>query len=205
MREQAWQGIDPGRSGRLPTGEPGEAWAEYALSAPVMLVQDGPLVAPVTQRVPFRSWVVGEAPIERRPTLADLDYHLTTLFPPVRPRGYVEIRCLDAVPGHWWPALATITTVLIDDFLAADVAAEACEPLAASWHSAAYGGLADSAVGAAARRCVAVAAERCPPELAAEVQAFAEAVEAGRGPLDEVRDRVRTDGPLAALAGYARE
>ncbi len=46
------------------------------------------------------------------PTLADLDYHLTTLFPPVRPRGYVEIRCLDALPDRWWPAVAALTATL---------------------------------------------------------------------------------------------
>ena len=64
------------------------------------------------------------------PTLADLDYHLTTLFPPVRPRGYVEIRCIDALPDRWWPALAALTAVLIDDPIAADRAAELCEPVA---------------------------------------------------------------------------
>ena len=47
--------------------------------------------------------------------MADLDYHLTTLFPPVRPRGYVEIRCLDALPDRWWPALAALTATLVDD------------------------------------------------------------------------------------------
>ena len=33
------------------------------------------------------------------PTTDDLDYHLSTMFPPVRPRGYLEIRYLDAQPG----------------------------------------------------------------------------------------------------------
>ena len=32
------------------------------------------------------------------PTLDDLDYHLTTLFPPVRPRGWLELRMIDALP-----------------------------------------------------------------------------------------------------------
>ena len=62
--------------------------------------------------------------------MADLDYHLTTLFPPVRPRGYVEIRCLDALPDRWWPAIAAITATLLDDPVAADVAAEPCAPVA---------------------------------------------------------------------------
>ena len=36
------------------------------------------------------------------PTTDDLDYHLSTMFPPVRPRGYLEIRYLDAQPGDAW-------------------------------------------------------------------------------------------------------
>ena len=32
------------------------------------------------------------------PTLEDFDYHLTTLFPPIRPRGWLEFRMIDALP-----------------------------------------------------------------------------------------------------------
>jgi gamma-glutamylcysteine synthetase len=38
----------------------------------------------------FRAWLPG-VPGLRPPTLADLDYHLSTLFPPVRPRGWLEL------------------------------------------------------------------------------------------------------------------
>ena len=69
--------------------------------------------------------------------MADLDYHLTTLFPPVRPRGYVEIRCLDALPDRWWPALAALVATLVDDPVAADEAAELCAPVADAWQTAA--------------------------------------------------------------------
>src|SRR3954451_3956495 len=95
MRQEAWLGIDHRRSDPVPAGDPGHAWAEYALSAPVMLVRDGGRVTPVTERVPFTAWLRGDAPFDRRPALADLESHLTTLFPPFRPRGYLEIRCLD--------------------------------------------------------------------------------------------------------------
>ena len=73
--------------------------------------------------------------------MADLDYHLTTLFPPVRPRGYLELRCLDALPDRWWPALAALTVTLADDPVAADAAAELCAPVADSWETAARHGL----------------------------------------------------------------
>ncbi|MFJ8782204.1 glutamate-cysteine ligase family protein [Streptomyces sp. NPDC102476] len=39
----------------------------------------------------FRAWLRG-VPQLRPPTLADLDHHLSTLFPPVRPRGWLELR-----------------------------------------------------------------------------------------------------------------
>ena len=48
-----------------------------------------------------------------RPTYDDLDYHLSTLFPPVRPRGYLEVRYLDAQPGDGWIAPAVLLTALM--------------------------------------------------------------------------------------------
>ncbi|BDB41455.1 hypothetical protein IWGMT90018_19010 [Mycobacterium kiyosense] len=51
----------------------------------------------------------------RRPNTADLDYHLTTLFPPVRPRGRLEIRYLDSVLDVLWPAVVFTLVTLLDD------------------------------------------------------------------------------------------
>jgi glutamate--cysteine ligase len=184
--------------------EPGAAWASYALNAPVMLVRDGDRTTPVTQRVPFRAWLRGASPIDRRPTLADLDYHLTTLFPPIRPRGYIEIRCLDALPDRWWPALAALTVTLIDDPETADRAAELCEPVRDSWQVAARDGLADPTLRAAVQGCVEVAARRCPAPLKADVEAYAELILGGRTPGDEVRARAASAGPLAVLEEEAR-
>ena len=55
------------------------------------------------------------------PTLDDLEYHLTTLFPPVRPRGWLELRMIDAVPDPWWRVAVAVdrgaraaTTALVD-------------------------------------------------------------------------------------------
>ena len=121
MRQGTWQGIDHGRSDPVPQGRAhrgvgrlrperaGDARARRRRAAardrarPVRRVADG-----------------ARCPSDRRPTLADLDYHLTTLFPPVRPRGYIEIRCIDALPDRWWPALvATLAATLLDDPVAA--------------------------------------------------------------------------------------
>jgi glutamate--cysteine ligase len=204
MRQQAWHGIDHSRSDPVSGDEPAAAWATYALQAPVMLVRGDPDVTPMTTRVPFSAWLDGMAPIDRPPTLADLDYHLTTLFPPVRPRGYVEIRCIDAVPDRWWPALAAVTVTLIDDPLAADRAAQLCHDVRDARAVAARDGLRDPAIRSAALGCVEVAAHRCPAPLKTEVEAYAELIASGRTPGDEVRAAARVDGPLAVLAGAAR-
>ncbi|TFV56155.1 ergothioneine biosynthesis glutamate--cysteine ligase EgtA, partial [Geodermatophilus sp. DF01-2] len=150
QRQRVWSDLDQARCGPLLGGaDPAGEWAVYALAAPVMLVRDpgGDGAVPVRDRVRFADWVTGAAPLgDRRPTATDLDYHLTTLFPPVRPRGYLEIRYLDAAPEPWWPALAAVTTVLLDDPVAAGLAAAATAPVAGAWDRAARDGLADPAL-----------------------------------------------------------
>lgn len=56
---------------------------------------------------------------------ADVDAHLTTLFPAVRPRGrYLEVRALDAVPGsELGPAVALTTALLMAPGAADEVVA----------------------------------------------------------------------------------
>ena len=126
---------------------------------------------PVTDWVPFADWADGRVLLGgRRPTAADLDYHLTTLFPPVRPRGFLEIRYLDSVPDAVWPAVVFTLATLLDDPAAADIAAEATEPVATAWDRAAQIGLGDRRLHEAADRCVQAAAERAPAELAESMQ-----------------------------------
>lgn len=199
MRQETWHGIDHGRSDPIPVGEPTVAWALYALNAPVMLLRGEHGMAPVRRLVSFGDWLREPDRLGRRATQADLDYHLTTLFPPVRPRGYVEIRCIDALPDRWWPALAALVVTLLDDPVAADEAAELCQPVAHAWETAARHGLADPALRRAATGCAEVAARRGPPDLRPELEAFAELVASGRTPADEIRSRAETHGPLHVL------
>lgn len=199
MRQGTWQGIDHARSDPVPRGEPTSAWADYALDAPVMLVRDGDELRAVTDRLSFGAWLRGESSFGRAPTMADLEYHLTTLFPPVRPRGYVEIRCLDALPDRWWPAVAALTATLVDDPVAADAAAEVCAPVAHVWEAAARDGLDDPEIRRAVTGCVEIAARRCPESLRTEVEDFAELVASRRTPSGELRRRVVATSPLAVL------
>src|SRR5207247_12883 len=49
------------------------------------------------------------------PTDADVLEHLTTLFPPVRPRGFLELRTIDSLGDAEWPAVAeTAVSLLLD-------------------------------------------------------------------------------------------
>ncbi|MEI4272921.1 ergothioneine biosynthesis glutamate--cysteine ligase EgtA [Klenkia sp. LSe6-5] len=206
-RQQVWGDLDQARCGPLlGRREPADEWADYALAAPVMLVRwtDDGGAEPVTSRVPFADWAAGRVLLGgRRPSAGDLDYHLTTLFPPIRLRGFLEVRYLDAGPA--WPALAALVATLLDDPVAADRAAEACLPVVGRWTDAAHHSLADPALHAAARACLAAAADRVPAGLRPDLHALAELVEAGRSPGDAVLTTARTAGPEAALLAATEE
>ncbi|OBG91279.1 ergothioneine biosynthesis glutamate--cysteine ligase EgtA [Mycobacterium sp. E3251] len=206
-RQWVWGQMDSARCGPIlgaSGDDPGTDWARYALKAPVMLVHT-PDAAAVTHWVPFADWVDGRVLLGgRRPTLADLEYHLTTLFPPVRPRQWLEIRYLDSVPDDFWPAVVFTLVALLDDPVAADTAAEAVEPVATAWDTAAQAGLRDRRLYAAANKCVAVAAQLAPPELGDSMQRLVDAVERGRCPGDDFSDQVIRQGIAATVAEAAR-
>ncbi len=208
MRQETWHGIDPGRSAPSPSGAPAPAGADYARRAPVMLVvgagPEGGGLVPVTRRLTFEDWLRNPRLLGRPATRRDLDQHLSTLFPPVRPRGYLEIRCVDALPDRWWPAVSTLAVTLIDDPAAADLAAELCEPIAGEWEAASRRGLGDPALRTAVTGCVALAARHCPDPFRADVEALFELVSRGRSPSRELGDRIRRDGPLKILEEEAR-
>ena len=202
-RQRVWGEVDQARCGPLLGGtDPAGEWAAYALSAPVMLVRDpvSGVAEPVRGRTAFADWVTGEVPLGgRRPTADDLDYHLTTLFPPVRLRGFLEIRYLDAAPEPWWPALAAVTAGLLDDPVAADRAAAASAPVAGAWDRAARRGLADDDLRAAARGCLEAAVPAVPAALRPEVETLADLVERGGCPGDALLADAARHGPAGAL------
>jgi len=211
-RQRAWAGLDaracgpvagcvaadPAADGSL---DPASAWARYALRAPVAFVRtSGDDVAAVRASVPFEQWASGEVRLGgRTPTAADLDVHLTTLFPPVRLRGYLELRYLDMTASRWWPAIAAVATTLMDDPVAADMATEATERAAQRWTEAARDGLGDAVLAESARRCLAVAAERVPAGLVPAVADLAELIESGRCPGDLLAQRITEIGPRATF------
>ena len=202
-RQRVWSQLDSARCGPVlgvSGGDPADDWVRYALKAPVMLVQ-GRTTVPVTEAVPFADWADGRILLGgRRPTVADLDYHLTTLFPPVRPRGFLEIRYLDSTPDDVWPAVVFTLATLLDDPAAAQLAAEATESVATAWDRAARDGLADRDLQAAALRCVHAVADRAPAELVDAMQRLVRQVELGRSSADNFSDLVAARGVGAAMS-----
>ena len=51
----------------------------------------------------------------RRRRRHDLDYHVSTLFPPVRPHGHLEVRYVDAQPGRRWALPVAVLAALLSD------------------------------------------------------------------------------------------
>lgn len=205
-RQRVWSRLDSMRCGpvlALDGTDPASDWARYALKAPVMLVH-APDAIPVSRYVPFADWADGRVRLGgRRAAIADLDYHLTTLFPPVRPRGWLEIRYLDSVGDALWPAIVFTLATLLDDSATADAAAEAVAPVATAWDVAARTGLADPRLHAAARRCVGLVAGRAPASLRDGMDRLAEMVEWARCPADDVADEVARTGVTATVARLA--
>jgi glutamate--cysteine ligase len=156
-RMRAWLSMDRRRTGPVgPATDPATAWARYALAAPLLCVRRPGPRWDAPPGVTFADWIAGALPLP--PTLGDLDYHLGTLFPPVRPRGYLELRFLDTQPAGEWFAPVAIVTALLDDDEALDAARAACEPVEDRWLEAARFGPAEPALATAATRLLDVAA-----------------------------------------------
>ena len=215
-RQRAWAGLDTRSCGPVPgcvsadaamdaTLDPASAWARYALAAPVAFIcAGGDKALAVRTPVPFERWATGAVRLGGRlPTAADLDVHLTTLFPPVRLRGYLELRYLDMTAPRWWPAIAAVATTLMDDAVAADQMTEATERTAPLWTTAAREGLSNSVLADSARRCVGIAAERVPAGLRPAVADLAELIESGCSPGDLLAQRIAEIGPRATFEELA--
>ena len=214
-RQATWAQLDSRACGPVPgcdarfvrrsaDRDPAAAWAHFAMSAPVIIVGEGDDTRPVCTSVTFGQWASGRTQLcGRRPTVADLNTHLTTLFPPVRLRGYLELRYMDVAAPRWWPAIAAIAATLLDDGAAADQAMDATERTARRWGEAARHGLRDDLLADSARRCLAIAAGRVPTQLSRAVADLADLVESRRSPGDLLSTRIDEVGPLAAFEELA--
>lgn len=194
-RQAVWARLDTSHAG-LPwdATDPRETWTRQVLDAPVLMITDGPgRCQSPPPGLTFRGWLRGAGPA-RQPTLADLDYHLTTLFPPVRARGWLELRVIDAQPADGWAVVATVVVALLDDLVARDTALAAAEPVRSRWLSAARDGLTEPQLARAVRDCFAAALDGAsrlglPVDARAALATFIERyVERARCPADDALD-----------------
>jgi glutamate--cysteine ligase len=199
-RQQVWQLLDPPRT-RVPTGpDPASAWTLYALDAPVMLVRNGGGGWMPDPGVTFAGWLESAGTERQRsaghtlrpPTDDDLAYHLTTLFPPVRPRGWLEVRYIDTQPVEYWPVPLAVLTALVDIPDAGDLALAECEGVTHAWVAAARHGLDHPSLARAAQTCFTAALGALPdlgvdPALTHLVEDYLDRyVTLGRCPADDI-------------------
>src|SRR5918996_1202919 len=121
FRSEIWRDTDPDRSGMLPWAfEPGmgfERWVDYALDVPMYFVKRGERYIDVAGQS-FRDLMAGKlaALSGERATISDWANHLTTIFPEVRLKRYLEMRGSDSGPQRRLPALpAYWAGILYDD------------------------------------------------------------------------------------------
>lgn len=218
-RARAWQGLDPSRTG-YPTCmlkglevEPGCCYGEFALDADVLLFrtnEEGGAV-PGTPGFNFRTWIERGHPEYGFPDLSDLDYHLTTIFPEVRLRGFFEIRSIDAIPVHLRAAQVVFFVGLLYDpetrHAAIERLSSSLAGLRERWHISAESGLDDADLRAdaiAIWRLALQGAARMPAayfrdaDLTVADEFFRDFVERGRAPADELQ-RLLAQDPRAAL------
>ena len=205
-RMQAWFALDPARTQpsrvhRHPAADwdPAADWARRALDTPLLCQRRAWGTWDVPNGVTFADWLSGALP--GRPSTADLGYHLTTLFPPVRPQGHLEVRYLDTQPEGQWLVPVAVVAALLADPEVTEAARDACAPTVGRWLPAAQRGLRDDALATAAIAVFELACQALPAlDAPAEVQLLVEEITEHR----VRRGRCPADDLATAMAGPTR-
>jgi len=126
-RSHIWTDTDPDRTGILPwvfeDGMGFERYVDYALDVPMYFVyRDGRYIDVAGSS--FRDFMAGRlaALPGEMPTLGDWTDHLTTLFPEVRLKKFLEMRGADGGPWRRLCALPALWVGLLYDSVALDAA-----------------------------------------------------------------------------------
>jgi glutamate--cysteine ligase len=127
FRSEIWRDTDPDRSGMLPWAfEPGmgfERYVDYALDVPMYFVfRDGKYLD--ASGLSFRDFLKGKLSIlpGELPTMGDWTDHLSTAFPEVRMKSFLEMRGADGGPWNRICALPALWVGLLYDDNALDAA-----------------------------------------------------------------------------------
>jgi glutamate--cysteine ligase len=198
-RQRVWIKLDPGRTTPSATleGDPRDTYAALALAAPLLCLPNETDRWDAPPGVTFLDWMDGA--LDRPATYADLEYHLSTLFPPVRAKGYLEVRYLDAQPGEDWRVPPAVIWTLLSSPALRDAALAAVEPVGPptwprAWAAAARDGLTEPRLAKAARALMEIALgglteAGLPAPIRRQVAEFAERhTFRGRSPADDQLD-----------------
>src|SRR5579885_1369947 len=137
FRSEIWRDTDNARAGMLPwafeDGMGFERWVDYALDVPMYFVKRDENYIDVSG-TSFRDFFAGKNPAlpGERPMLSDWANHLSTIFPEVRLKRYLEMRGADGVPWGRLPALPAFWVGLLYD----DTCLDAAWDIAKHWTAA---------------------------------------------------------------------
>lgn len=141
-RAHVWTDTDPDRTGILKfvlnDGFNFEAYANYALDVPMYFVKRDGVYHDVSG-LSFRDFMAGKLKgfEGQLPTQSDWEDHLTTLFPEVRLKSYLEMRGADSGP---WSRLCALPALFVG-MLYDESALDACLDLVKEWDYAEIEGL----------------------------------------------------------------
>jgi glutamate--cysteine ligase len=126
-RSALWRDTDPHRTGMLPfafeSGMSFERYVDYALDVPMYFIKRGERQIDVAGES-FRAFMDSKLPQlpGERPTMSDWSDHLTTLFPEVRLKHFLEMRGADSGPTPYLCALPALWVGLLYDQTSLDAA-----------------------------------------------------------------------------------
>lgn len=127
MRSEIWRDTDNERSGMLPfafdEGMSYEGYVDYALDVPMYFVKRGDVYHDVAG-ASFRDLLAGRLALlpGERATISDWANHLSTIFPEVRLKRFLEMRGADAGPPEMLVAQAAFWVGLLYDTRSLDAA-----------------------------------------------------------------------------------
>jgi glutamate--cysteine ligase len=135
-RSQLWRTLDPSRTG-IPydSTDPAAAYFDFALRARAMRAGED-------EGRSFRDWM-GDLSVD----IAEWSFHLSTLFPEVRPKEFFELRSADTIePDSLAAPVVFVTSLVYDDVAARDAARLLGAPSIELLERAGRNGLADPAI-----------------------------------------------------------
>lgn len=198
MRSEIWRDTDNARSGMLAfafdEGMSYEGYVDWALDVPMYFVKRGDIYHDVAG-ASFRDLLAGRLPQlpGEKATMSDWANHLSTLFPEVRLKRFLEMRGCDAGPADMLTAMPAFWVGLLYDATSLDAAWD----LVKGWSTAERQALRDAVP---REGLAATIGGRKLAEIAAEVVALSRAGLARRAFRNGAgEDETRFLGPLHTI------